>query len=129
MTWATLPGGMLKYLRRHPVPRVSLAGGFAKMTKLAQGALDLHSARSQVDFDLLATLAKEAGADAGLARHVADSTSAGEVLGLVREAGLPLADHVAGGARQTALATLAGGVAVDVIVIDRAGAIVGQAGL
>ncbi len=122
-------GGMLKYLRRHPVPRVSLAGGFAKMTKLAQGALDLHSARSQVDFDLLATLAKEAGADAGLARHVADSTSAGEVLGLVREAGLPLADHVAGGARQTALATLAGGVAVDVIVIDRSGAIVGQAGL
>ena len=121
-------GGMLKYLRRHPVPRVSLAGGFAKMTKLAQGALDLHSARSQVDFDLLATLAKESGADAGLAQRVAKSTSAGEALGLAREAGLPLARHVAGGARQTALATLAGGVAVDVIVIDRSGAIVGMAG-
>lgn len=121
-------GGMLKYLRRHPVPRVSLAGGFAKMTKLAQGALDLHSARSQVDFGLLATMAREAGADAGLAQHVATSTSAGEALGLAREAGLHLADQVAGGARQTALATLAGGVAVDVIVIDRSGTIVGQAG-
>ena len=98
------------------------------MTKLAQGALDLHSARSQVDFDLLATLAKESGADAGLAQRVAKSTSAGEALGLAREAGLPLARHVAGGARQTALATLAGGVAVDVIVIDRSGAIVGMAG-
>ena len=59
---------------------------------------------------------------------MAASTSAGEALGLAREAGLPLADQVAGGARQTALATLAGGVSVDVIVIDRSGTIVGQAG-
>src|SRR5205807_396989 len=34
-------GGMLKYLRRHPVPRVTIAGGIGKMTKLAQGLLDL----------------------------------------------------------------------------------------
>ena len=121
-------GGMLKYLRRHPVRRVSIAGGFAKMTKLAQGALDLHSARSEVDFAELATLAKEVGADAGLARQVAQATSAGEVLGLARETGLPLPGQVAGGARQTALATLAGDVAVDVIVIDRSGTIVGHAG-
>src|SRR5437899_8653737 len=38
-------GGMLKYLRRHPVPRLTIAGGVAKMTKLAQGLLDLHSKR------------------------------------------------------------------------------------
>src|ERR1700723_406249 len=38
-------GGMLKYLRRHPVPRVTIAGGVAKMTKLAQGLTDLHSRR------------------------------------------------------------------------------------
>ena len=38
-------GGMLKYLRAHPVARVTLAGGVAKMTKLAQGMLDLHSKR------------------------------------------------------------------------------------
>ena len=40
-------GGTLKYLRRHPVPRLTLAGGFAKLAKLAQGHLDLHSARSR----------------------------------------------------------------------------------
>ena len=32
-------GGLLKYLRRHPVSRLTLAGGPAKMTKLAQGLL------------------------------------------------------------------------------------------
>src|SRR5216683_1336726 len=42
-------GGMLKYLRSHPVPRVTIAGGVAKMTKLAQGLLDLHSKRGAVD--------------------------------------------------------------------------------
>ena len=51
-------GGMLKYLRRHPMPEVVIAGGLAKLTKLAQGALDLHSKRSQVDFKLLSEWAE-----------------------------------------------------------------------
>src|SRR5579859_2032423 len=32
-------GGTLKYLRRHPVRRLTIAGGFAKLAKLAQGHL------------------------------------------------------------------------------------------
>ena len=56
-------GGLLKYLRRHPVPRMTIAGGFAKMVKLAQGHGDLHSARSQIDFNQLADLATQAGLD------------------------------------------------------------------
>ncbi|HCD50027.1 MAG TPA: cobalt-precorrin-5B (C(1))-methyltransferase, partial [Alphaproteobacteria bacterium] len=56
-------GGMLKYLRRHPVPRLTIAGGFGKMVKLAQGHGDLHSARSQVDFGRLASMAGDHGLD------------------------------------------------------------------
>ncbi len=52
-------GGLLKYLRRHPVPRLTIAGGFGKITKLAQGAIDLHSKRSQISFSDLARLAAE----------------------------------------------------------------------
>ncbi len=48
-------GGLLKYLRDHPIENLTLAGGFAKFTKLAQGALDLHSGRSQVDLRLAGT--------------------------------------------------------------------------
>ncbi len=54
-------GGMLKYLRRHPVPRVTVAGGVAKMTKLAQGRLDLHSRRGAVDLAGLGEMARLAG--------------------------------------------------------------------
>lgn len=49
-------GGLLKYLRRHPVKRLTIGGGIGKITKLAQGAVDLHSGRSQVDFTALAEL-------------------------------------------------------------------------
>ena len=50
-------GGFLKYLHRHPVPRLTIAGGLAKMTKLAQGHLDLHSSRTLADPQALALLA------------------------------------------------------------------------
>ena len=47
-------GALLKYLRRRPVARLSLAGGFGKLSKLAAGHLDLHSDRSAVDIPRLA---------------------------------------------------------------------------
>ncbi|HHC30196.1 MAG TPA: cobalt-precorrin-5B (C(1))-methyltransferase, partial [Rhodobacterales bacterium] len=53
-------GGMLKCLARHPVARVTIGGGPGKLAKLAQGALDLHSGRSQVDFERLAEMAGDA---------------------------------------------------------------------
>src|SRR3546814_10593969 len=59
-------GGLLKYLRKHPLPRLTIGGGFGKLCKLAAGQLDLHSGRRQVDFDLLATILAELGADAAL---------------------------------------------------------------
>src|SRR5699024_2032398 len=69
-------GGMLKYLRAHPVPRVTVAGGPAKLTKLAQGRLDLHSRRGAVDLEALAALARGAGADAALAARIAAANTA-----------------------------------------------------
>lgn len=64
-------GGLLKYLRDHPVARVTIGGGFGKMVKLAQGALDLHSGRSQVDLAWLAQLAPELPAADVLAANTA----------------------------------------------------------
>lgn len=116
-------GGMLKYLARHPVPRLTIAGGFGKLTKLAQGALDLHSGRSQVDFARLADCAAVAPADRNA---VAASNTAKEALEVV---GPALAAEIARGARDTALTALRGApVAVDVMVIDRQGVIIAHEG-
>ena len=120
-------GGLLKYLRRYPLPRLTIAGGFGKLSKLAAGYLDLHSARSQVDTDWLAARVSELTGDAVLAGRVAAANTAAQALSL---AGPVLADRVAGLARETALEQLRGSaapVAVEVIVVDRGGALIGRA--
>jgi cobalt-precorrin-5B (C1)-methyltransferase len=131
-------GGMLKYLRRHPVPRLTVAGGFAKLAKLADGALDLHSGRSRVDLPGLAARLAALGAPAETVAAARQAGGAGEVLTLAAAAdpGLAaaLARQVAARAREVTLAALAGEAsgsgrsAVDVAVFDRAGALLGQAG-
>ncbi|WP_330293791.1 cobalt-precorrin-5B (C(1))-methyltransferase [Streptomyces sp. NBC_00576] len=123
-------GAVLKYVRRHPVDRLTICGGFAKLSKLAAGHLDLHSARSQVDKGLLAELARRGGASETLAAEVADANTGLAALQLCTAAGVPLGDLVAVAARDEALAVLRGApVAVDVICIDRAGQVVGRSGV
>jgi len=111
-------GGMLKYLKTHPVERITIAGGFGKLVKLAQGALDLHSGRSQVDFALLADWAGTLGLSP------APIAAANTALEALEHAGDPLAALVARKARETAQAVLKDAPSkVDVMVIDRAGRI------
>ncbi|MBZ6193518.1 cobalt-precorrin-5B (C(1))-methyltransferase [Streptomyces olivaceus] len=120
-------GAVLKYVRRHPVERLTVCGGFAKLSKLAAGHLDLHSARSQVDKGFLARLARRGGADDVLAREVSGANTGLAALQMCRAAGVPLGDLVAFAARDEALAVLRGApVAVDVICVDRAGTVVGR---
>ncbi|RSS54056.1 cobalt-precorrin-5B (C(1))-methyltransferase [Streptomyces sp. WAC01280] len=120
-------GAVLKYIRRHPVDRLTVCGGFAKLSKLAAGHLDLHSARSQVDKVFLADLARTGGASESLAAEIAGANTGLAALRLCEAAGVPLGDLVAARARDESLAVLRGApVAVDVICIDRAGTVVGR---
>ena len=119
-------GGLLKYLRRHPVAKLTIAGGFAKTTKLAAGHLNLHSKASEIDFAWLAGVLAEAG---GSPEQVASARAAGTamaVLDLARAANLPLADAIAARARAVAFEAAEGRVAVEIAVFDRAGTLVGR---
>lgn len=109
-------GGMLKYLAKNPVPRVTIGGGIGKMTKLAQGAMDLHSGRSQVDF-------------AGLAALIDDPrlTNANTALEAYELAGPKLAEAIAAGALGR-LQDRFKNINFDVVIIDRAGTILARAG-
>ena len=121
-------GAVLKHLGRRPIPRLTLAGGFAKLSKLAAGHLDLHSGRSQVDLDRLARSSREVGGAESLAQAIREANTALEVLALSRAAGVPLAGRVAADARRVALGVLDGApVQAEVLVFDRAGQLVGAA--
>lgn len=121
-------GGLLKYLRAHPVPRLTIAGGFAKMSKLGQGALDLHSSRSQIDNRFFLSLP---GIDylTDMQRgSVERANTALEVLQILSSAGIDIALPVAEAAKRTAEGVLRdSGVTVDVIVTDRKGTIIAHA--
>lgn len=120
-------GGVLKYLRNHPIDKLTIAGGFAKLTKLAQGALDLHSARSQVDMGFLWMQAEKLGAPADMKDRILFANTAQEVLEITQSIGLNMAEPIAQTARQTALETLRGApVDVEVIVTDRKGTILAR---
>ena len=121
-------GGMLKYLRRHPVPRVTIAGGVAKMTKLAQGLIDLHSKRGEVDLQALARLAERAGASRDVQASVVSANTAAQAFVIAQAAGIALGDVVAQAAQRTAAAVVAGTeIGVEILLFDREQNLVGRA--
>ncbi|WP_092644366.1 cobalt-precorrin-5B (C(1))-methyltransferase [Jannaschia faecimaris] len=106
-------GGMLKYLRRHPIERVTVGGGIGKLTKLAQGAMDLHSGRSEVDFAILSDWTGQ------------DLTGCNTALEAVTR--VPdLAQIVAQKARARVQEMIEA--QVDIVVIDRAGNVLARDG-
>jgi cobalt-precorrin-5B (C1)-methyltransferase len=116
-------GGLLKYLRRHPVPRLTIAGGVAKMTKLAQGRLDLHSKRGEADLAALGALV----ADAALAARIAGANTVAEAFAIAESEGQPLGDAIAARAWAVATEAVEGGAEqLDVCVFDREGRLVGH---
>jgi len=122
-------GGMLKYLRSHPVARVTVAGGFGKLTKMAQGAMDLHSGRSQVDFEWLADRGRTLGADTGTVDRIAKANTAMQALEIADEAGIDLAGDVAKSALEAGRNILRGAdTTLDILIVDRTGRVIAHAG-
>ena len=120
-------GGMLKYLRSHPVERVTIAGGVAKMTKLAQGMLDVHSKKGLADLDALAALAGEAGGDGELADAIRSANTVAHAFQLADRNAIDLGAIVAEKAWVTAAAALrTPTIALDILVFDRQGALKGR---
>ncbi|MBU2936893.1 MULTISPECIES: cobalt-precorrin-5B (C(1))-methyltransferase [Pacificibacter] len=114
-------GGMLKYIVKHPVPRVTIGGGIGKIAKLAQGEMDLHSKRGQVDLQFWADRL-----------DLPDIASANTALEASQIAGPIFAKTVAETALDTVNARFKTGcdgatIQYDIVVIDRAGAILATA--
>ena len=118
-------GGMLKYLRRHPLPRVSVAGGFGKMIKLAQGAIDLHSQRSQIDFSALAALAAELDLPETAITNANTALEVLEILGAKKQH--ILTEAIAAAALKTCRQVLGkSAVRLGVVLVNRNGDIIAE---
>ncbi|GAA0780077.1 cobalt-precorrin-5B (C(1))-methyltransferase [Roseibium denhamense] len=120
-------GGLLKYLRSHPVPRLTLSGGFAKFTKLAHGALDLHSARSSVNFSFLKTLLEDSGAPRSLISMTDTANTAKEVLDAALGEQVDLSTPLARRAKTAVREILRDApIEVEILICDRSGNVLGE---
>jgi cobalt-precorrin-5B (C1)-methyltransferase len=128
-------GGMLKYLRVHPVPQLTISGGFAKLAKLANGALDLHSGRSQVNISSLVESIEGLLLDKNepLFEEVKDrllgANSALDVLEMSQDLGVNLPLEIARLAHHVVMETLRDApVRVEIIVCARDGEVLARYG-
>lgn len=121
-------GGTLKYLRRHPVARFTIAGGFAKLVKLAQGHIFLHSAHSEVDIARLVAGLAAIGAPPSVLAEAGKARTAAEVLGIAGPWREALARRIAGEAAATARKIAGGATAIDVAIFDREGVLLARSG-
>jgi len=95
-------GAMMKYLRREKIDpksgnriqKLSISAGFGKLTKLANGHLDLNSRQSSIDFEQLANIAKKLGASTELQQQILNANTTIQVLNMTKQAGLDIATVV-----------------------------------
>ena len=103
MDMGDFASGMLKYLIKHPVARLTIAGGFGKILKLAAGHGDLHSKRSQIDFNQIADWARDFGLAETISGQIANAHSAHHVWQILEKDGATdFINDIAARAKETA---------------------------
>lgn len=120
-------GALLKYLRRNPIARFTLASGFGKLSKFAAGHPDTHSRKCAIDFPWLADQAAALGAPESLQMLIRHCNTSIEALGYCQEADIALGDRLARTALERVRGYLPGETAIAVCAVDRGGKLVGYA--
>lgn len=119
-------GAVLKHLKNVPLKKLSICGGFGKISKLAAGHLDLHSRNSSIELPRLATAARDLGANDEVQCAILNANTSLHALALATNAGLPLGNAICREAQSFASKFAPRDTAIEIFAIDRQGNIVGQ---
>jgi len=120
-------GAVLKHGKNVAVHKLTLCGGIGKISKLANGHMDLNSRVSAIDFEHLASIAKVLGASAELLQKIVQANTSVEVMNLCQRENVSIADRLCEIALQVARKKLPKHIALDIWAIDRKGNFVGYA--
>lgn len=115
-------GAVLKHLRKVPMQRLTICGGFGKISKLAAGHKDLHSRVSSIEFEFLAGQAAVVGADESVQAAILKANTSIEALGLCPALGKQICRL----AQVVAEKVVPGSCSVDVVAINKQGQSVGE---
>lgn len=115
-------GAVLKHLRKVPMQRLTICGGFGKISKLAAGHKDLHSRVSSIDFEFLAEQAAIVGADESVQKQILKANTSIEALSLCPALG----DQLCRLAKSVAEKVVPSSCSVYVVAINKLGECVGK---
>ncbi|MCK5810605.1 MAG: cobalt-precorrin-5B (C(1))-methyltransferase [Cocleimonas sp.] len=121
-------GAVLKHLKKAPIKRISIVGGFGKISKLAAGHLDLHSRKSAIDLVFLANIAINLGANQALATKIRQSNTSVEALQYCQQQGIDLAAKICDLALLKVNSIIPKQCLCEIWAINRTGEAVGHAG-
>lgn len=122
-------GAVLKHVKKQPIATLSLCGGFGKITKLANGHMDLNSRVSVMDFNHIAEVAASVGADLSLQAAIKTANTSIEALKFCMQQEVPLANAMCQRALAFARRVVPASVNMEVLAINRQGDFIGHAGV
>ena len=126
-------GAVLKHVKKVEqadaiqLTKLSICGGFGKISKLAQQHMDLNSRASSIDLNALASLAATLGASEELQQKMANANTSVEALSFAQEQNLALANAICQQALDFARQYIPHHIELEVWAIDRKGQFVGKA--
>lgn len=121
-------GAVLKHLKKAPIAKLTICGGFGKISKLAAGNSSLHSHDSSIDFDFLAGLANDLGGSSELVKLIKNSNTSLQALEFCQAENISLANQICRLARESALSMARSNAVIDVYCVDKMGSCVGHSG-
>jgi cobalt-precorrin-5B (C1)-methyltransferase len=121
-------GFTLKQCKKQGVKRVSMVGMMGKFSKVAMGIMMVHSKSAPVDFQFLADVAGDSGADFALIEEIKTANTASQVGDMMVAHGhLPFFERLCDYCCLAALKEVDGGIAVDTSLYTMKGEFLGKA--
>ncbi|MHA6531520.1 cobalt-precorrin-5B (C(1))-methyltransferase [Paenibacillus sp. BAC0078] len=121
-------GFSLEHAKAHGITKVTLVGMAGKYSKVAQGAMLIHSKNASVDFGFLARIAAESGAGEKLVQEIAAANTASQVVDLMTEAGNDgFFEQLCVHACRQCLEHMNGNMTVEMVLITMKGRVLGRA--
>lgn len=120
-------GVALRHAARRTARRATIVGMMGKLSKMADGRMQTHAAGSEVNMELLATLAAELGASAELQARVRGANTARHVLEMCAAEGMVgVTGRVCRRVVEHASRHAGGGLTVRAVLVDFGGALLAR---
>lgn len=121
-------GFTLKHCKKQGIAQVSLVGMMGKFSKVAQGVMMVHSKSAAVDFNFLAQMAADVGADEDLLALVREANTASHVGEIMTEHGYPqFFTHICEACCYSSLHHIKGGIEMGTTLYSMKGELLGRA--